>query len=267
MDATIYVDWNALAARALYRAAAVLERPELAARADHLLEHLWQHVNSDGFLPHYLEPGGAAAPQAPLLNDQVTAAAAMLDAYERSAERIWLQRAQSLAGVALERLRAPDQRVYDRLSATGESPGLLARPLPVLEENALLADDLLRMAAYSGEEKPRSLARDILAAWTPHFEKHGVAAAGYGTALLRHLERPDHIIVVGRRSDPAARRLVGAALAAPRPLRTVQLLDPDHPDDAARLRAAGLDTAAGGAGQSRAEAYACGARTCSRFTP
>ena len=40
VDPTIYVDWNALAARALLRAAPILGRPELADRALQLLDHL-----------------------------------------------------------------------------------------------------------------------------------------------------------------------------------------------------------------------------------
>ena len=38
MDPTVYVDWNALAARALLRAAPVLLRPELTERAVELLD-------------------------------------------------------------------------------------------------------------------------------------------------------------------------------------------------------------------------------------
>ncbi len=63
VDPTVYVDWNALAARALLRAAPLLRRPELVARALELLDYLWAHARRDGAMAHYLvaaEAGAAA---------------------------------------------------------------------------------------------------------------------------------------------------------------------------------------------------------------
>jgi len=241
VDPTVYVDWNALAARALLRAAPVLQRPELATHAVEMLGLLWGHGRHDATMAHYLTTRGKPAPGAPLLVDQATTAAALLDAYEVTAERNWLDRAQALASWAGRHLRASDGRLHDRLAEPGVSAGLLARPLPVLDENALMADVFLRLEAHTGQSSWRDQALDILTAWATHYEDSGVAAAAYGHALLRYLERPDHIVVVGRRGDDAARRLHDAALTAPRPLRTVQFLDPDDPADAARVAAAGFE--------------------------
>ncbi len=94
-------------------------------------------------------------------------------------------------------------------------------------------------------------------AWAPHYSKYGVAAASYGSALLRYLERPDHLIVLGGRADPATRRLHAAALTAPQPLRTVQLLDPADPADAARIERAGL-----GAAAAAPAVYVCRGTAC-----
>jgi len=256
VDPTVYVDWNALAARALLRAAPVLQRPELTDRAVELLGFLWERGRRDGAMVHYLTAAAEPGSGAPLLVDQATVASALLDAYEVTAERQWLEGAQALAGWAGRHLRAADGRLHDRLAEPGASAGLLARPSPVLEENALMAEVLMRLEAYTGEGAWRDRAREILTAWATHFEESGVAAAAYGQALLRYLERPDHIVVVGSRGDAAARRLHGAALAAPRPLRTVQFLDPDDAADAERMAAAGFERAAASA------AYVCRGATC-----
>ncbi|MEI6726972.1 MAG: hypothetical protein WCN81_12205, partial [Actinomycetes bacterium] len=202
--------------------------------------------------PLPLVPG----PGAPLLADQAAMSGALLDAYEVTGERIWLERALELAGWALERLRAPDGRLLDRLALPGQSAGLLSHPVPALEENAAMADALLRLAEYAGESPHRARALDILAAWGAQYSKYGVAAASYGSALLRYLERPDHLIVLGGRADPATRRLHAAALAAPQPLRTVQLLDPADPADAARIARADLSAAAAPA------VYVCRGTAC-----
>ncbi|MCX6373984.1 MAG: DUF255 domain-containing protein [Actinobacteria bacterium] len=256
VDPTVYVDWNALAARALLRAAPVLQRPELTERAVELLGFLWERSHRGAAMAHYLTTAGEPGSGAPLLVDQATMAAALLDAYEVTTERRWLEGAQALAGWAGRHLRAPDSRLHDRLAEPGASAGLLARPLPVLDENALMAEVLLRLEAYTGVAAWRDQAREILMAWATHYEESGVTAAAYGQALLRYLERPDHIVVVGSRGDDMARRLLGAALAAPWPLRTVQFLDPDDAADAERMAAAGFTRAAAAA------AYVCRGATC-----
>jgi hypothetical protein len=261
VDPTVYVDWNALAARALLRGASVLGRPELADRAVQLLEFLWKEARRGDVMAHFLHPDGGIGEGAPLLGDQAAVAAAALDAYEATGERRWLRRAAGLARWASEHLGAPDGRLVDRVAVPGQSAGLLAQPVPALEENAAMAEVLLRLEAYTGEARLREQALEILAGWATLYEQYGVAAAAYGQALLRYLERPDQIVVVGHRDDGEARRLHAGALSAPRALRTVQWLDPADPLDAERLSAAGLP------GEPAAAAYVCRGTTCSLFQP
>jgi hypothetical protein len=151
----------------------------------------------------------------------------------------------------------------DRLALPGESAGLLAQPVPALDENAAAAEVLLRLEAFTGEARLREEALEILAAWSMQYERYGVAASAYAQALLRYIERPDQIVVVGGRSDAEAQRLHTAALVAPRPLRTVQWLDPSDPGDAGRMAGAGLPGEPG----EPAAAYVCRGRSCSLFQP
>jgi uncharacterized protein YyaL (SSP411 family) len=263
VDPTVYVDWNALAARALLRAAPVLGRPELAGRALQLLAHLHTAARRGDAMAHFMLPGGSAGEGAPLLGDQVAVAAAFLDAYESAADRRWLRRARGLADWMCEHLCAPDGRLVDRLALPGESAGLLAQPVPALDENAAAAEVLLRLEAFTGEARLRERALDILAAWATQYERYGVAASAYAQALLRYIERPDQIVVVGSRGDAEAQALHTAALVAPLPLRTVQWLDPSDPDDAGRMAGAGLPGEPGGP----AAAYVCRGQSCSLFQP
>ncbi len=263
VDPTVYVDWNASAARALLRGARLLSRPELTRHALDLLEHLHTTARHGDPMAHYMLPGRPAARGAPLLGDQVAVAAAFLDAYESTADRRWLRRAQSLVDWTCGHLCAPDGRLADRLTLPGESAGLLAQPVPALNENAAAAEVMLRLSALTGDPRPRDQALEVLVAWMTQYERYGVAAAPYGQALLRYMEHPGHIVVVGSGDDPETQRLHAAALMAPLPLRTVQRLDPTDPDDAAHLARMGL------AGQpgTAAAGYLCRDRTCSSFHP
>jgi uncharacterized protein YyaL (SSP411 family) len=258
VDPTVYVDWNALAARALLRGAAVLGRDDLRAHGLALLDWLADTTRRQGHqgFAHYVLPDGTVADGAPLLADQASLAAAQLDAYQVTGERRWLEGAEALAGWAGERFRAQDGRLDDRAGSEGDEAGLLAVPAPALEDNALLADALLRVAELTGDDGYREQALGVLASWIPFYEQYGVGAAPYAVAVLRAEDHAEQVLVVGGRDDGPTRRLHATALAASRPLRSVQLLDPSDPSDAGRMAGLGLAPAVAPA------AFVCRNRAC-----
>ena len=130
-----------------------------------------------------------------------------------------------------------------------------------------MADVLLRLHAYTADDHWRDQARAVLAGWVTHYEEHGLGAAPFGAVLLRYLDWPDHIVVIGRRNDPGTQRLHGAALVTPRPLRTVQLLDPSDAADAARAAAAGFDLAVRPAAPTLPGPYVLAVRALSAIQP
>jgi len=94
VDTAAYVNWNAMMAAALLHAGAVLDRPECNALGLKVLERLWAAGwDAARGMSHVLgrpEPRG-------LLDDNVHAAAAFLDAHEASGEAHWLERAVQVA--------------------------------------------------------------------------------------------------------------------------------------------------------------------------
>src|SRR3989441_877814 len=93
VDRTAYVTWNALLASAFLHAGAVLDRPECNDLALKVLERIWSESwNETRGMGHVLgrpEPRG-------LLDDNVHAAAALLDAYEATGDDQWLRRAVAI---------------------------------------------------------------------------------------------------------------------------------------------------------------------------
>ena len=255
VDPTVYVDWNALATRALLRASTRLARADLGVRALETLEFLWRGARDEGLMAHFVAPGGETWTGAKLFADQANVAAALLEAYEVTGERTWLSRAAELVDL-VERFAGSDGRYGDRPAEPTGAEGLLARPVPTLEENSLMADVLLRLTSFTGDETYRDRGLHILGAWLPYYERYGVGAAPYGVALLRAVEHPAHVVVVARPGSQSARRLAAAALTAPHPLRTVQMLDPDDDADARHIAAAGHRA------QALPAAFVCRGRSC-----
>ena len=91
VDRTAYVNWNAMMAGAFLQAGAVLDRPECNALALKILERMWTLAwNAKIGMTHVLG-GGRAEPNG-MLDDNVQAAAAFLDAYEATGASSWLER-------------------------------------------------------------------------------------------------------------------------------------------------------------------------------
>ena len=207
LDRTVFVDTNALAARALLRAATLFERSDLPQAGLATIDHLWDRGHGRRAMTHYL--GG---PIAGLLCDQAEMTAALLDAYEVSGDHTYLARARLLADWALRHLRTRDGRFADRPQVlTPDSGGAHDAPLPVLEGGAEMTDDLTRLAAFSGVPAYREEAARALAAYAPEAATAGPFAAAWALAVMRFVEHPTHIVVVGRRT--------AAFRAAPRPRR------------------------------------------------
>ena len=119
-----------------------------------------------------------------------------------------------------------------------------------------MADDLTRLAAFSGVSAYRDEAARALAAYTPEAATAGPFGATWALAVTRFTEHPAHIVIVGRTGDPQSGALQRAALRVAEPLRSVQLLDPDA--DAEIIAREGYAVHDAG----RAAAFVCLAGVC-----
>ena len=263
VDPTVYVDWNALAAGSLLRAAQLLHEPALAEPALAALDTLWDGARKRRGMAHYLSPAarpagnGSAVGLRPagvsgLLGDQALVAAAMLDAYEHTGESAYLARAALLLDWVDEHLSLPGGGLADRLPEPG---GGLLRPIAAdLGEAAVFADSLLRFTAYGGEQRYHERAQRLLAALQPEYRRYGLAAAPFAMTLQRTQDPPVHVAVVGAADLPQSHALLAAALSLPQPQRTAQLLDPGR--DRERIVRDGY------AALETPVAYICLGRTC-----
>src|SRR5690349_1422520 len=93
VNTTPYVNWNAMMASAFLHAGAVLDQPECNRLALKVLGRIWAEAwNEQQGMSHVI---GRAEPRG-LLEDNVHAAAAFLDAYEATGDDAWLTRANSV---------------------------------------------------------------------------------------------------------------------------------------------------------------------------
>ncbi len=195
IDRTFYVGWNALAASGFLEAYLATRETRLRETALVALERVWATARlGDGLLGHYVDLKGAHGPV--LLEDSAWLALALLDAYEVTGERSFLERALSLLASAREvfgRSAGANRRgdhvsedgrtAFHDTAARGEVVGHLRYRRRGLAENSLFALALLRASDITGDEGLRTIAAGALAHFLGPHRRQGLLAAGYALAL------------------------------------------------------------------------------------
>ena len=255
VDPTIYTSWNAEAARALIRAGPLLERfgadsREWTQRGTAVLGSLWARLLVDGLMCRYDD--GAPHVRG-LLGDQAWAAWAALDAFEASGDSQWLRRALALVDATDALFDADAGAFADRLDGT-PAPGRLAERSYPLDDNALVARTLLKLAALTDDASRRERARRVLEANADSYRTYGMFAAPFGSAALDWFSPPLEVRVVGRATDAASVALRETARRAVANALVIDSIDPERDSDRARS----LGYADGG----EPNAYVCDERSC-----
>ncbi|HYX81848.1 MAG TPA: thioredoxin domain-containing protein, partial [Gemmatimonadales bacterium] len=128
VDRTAYVNWNAMMAAAFLQAGAVLDRRDCNALALRVLERIWDESwDATSGMSHVL---GRAEPRG-ILDDNVQAAAACLDAYEATGESKWLDRAIAVMTYCEQAHTDRGTPGYFDIAGTNGTAYLAARAKPV----------------------------------------------------------------------------------------------------------------------------------------
>ncbi|HKV27671.1 MAG TPA: thioredoxin domain-containing protein [Candidatus Acidoferrales bacterium] len=214
VDKTIYVSWNAMFASAFLEAARVLglqDCRDLALKTlDRILGEAWNERK--GF-NHRI--GGA--PVACLLDDQIFAVIALLDAYEATLDRGYFDIAERAMQLAIEKYGdAECDGFFDRAFDAPPMGGLEFRrkafqDSPTPSTNSAAAIALARLYGFTGKPLYREWAQRTLEAFAGLAPQFGLYAATYGLAAVLHSRRTLQVVITGAAGDTKAAVLEAAA--------------------------------------------------------
>ena len=218
VDKTMYVSWNAMFISAYLEASRVLLNDWLAKDCrefalktlDRMLKEVWSESRGFG---HRL--GGPALDGS--LDDQVFGVLALLDAYEATLDPRYFAKAQKTMDLAIARYGdAEGGGFFDRPSDAAPMGGLDVRRKPFQDSptpggNSVAAIALIRMHAFTGDERYYNFARKTLEAFAGIAPQYGMFAATYGLAATLFARHPLQVVITGRADDPAAQALEAAA--------------------------------------------------------
>jgi uncharacterized protein YyaL (SSP411 family) len=267
IDRTRYTNWNAMLAGALLQAGAVLDDPWASEHALRSLTRLRKEQAEPDAVAH--SPGGVTG----LLDDQVQAAAAALDAHEHTGDRSWLDWALALMDRAWHDYRDPDGGgLYDTVARPGGEGLLPARARPVQDApspsgNGVAAINCARLFELTGDSRWRDRRDEILRATAGRAAELGLHGATMLLAVDWAVGAAGHLVVEGRQADgrtggradsdtgAAMHRL---ALRTYLPRRVVQFVQADSDTEALPVAVRGMLSSGTGP-----RGFACVGATCS----
>ncbi len=209
LDDKILTSWNGLMLASLAEAARVLKRDDYLAAARRAGEFLLDQMLSEGGRLYRTHKDGRSKLNA-YLEDHANLIDALLELYQSTFEASWFAAARQLADTALMRFRSDDGGFYD---TSDDHESLIVRPRNLQDNvtpsgNAMMAKQLLRLAAYTGEARYDAAAREVL-------RKLSDAMRQYPQAFAESLNAADMLVggiaevaVIGERQDQTTREVL-----------------------------------------------------------
>ncbi len=208
VDKTIYTGWNGMCISAWIAAGRGLGLSEVKDFAllslDRVLGEAWE---DEAGLRHVVAYGEEVTPAervAGVLEDYAFVGNACVDAWEATGEMRYYQAGKKIADGMVARFYDVAEGGFFDTERSGAAIGALTarrKPLqdaPVPAGNPVAATLLLRMEALSGEAEYGVKARATLAMFAGIVEHFGLYASTYAQALVRAVEAPVQVCVVGR---------------------------------------------------------------------
>jgi uncharacterized protein YyaL (SSP411 family) len=253
VDKTLYTGWNALAVSAYVAASAALGDDAIEERAHEVMRTIATRMvaSPERQLMHF--DRGEGPEVADLLGDWAAYLQATIDEYETGKHPGALAGAVKAATTMRARLEDAQEGGFFDAPERPELGRVAVREKPI-EDNAMAADALLRLAALTGDQQWRETAVRALRSFAAAYRGWGQFASSYANSVARALAEPLAITVVGPKDDATATALWRAARSVDDPARSVQRIVPE--EDGAQLEQLGFPP-------DRVAAYVCVGTSCS----
>ncbi|HEY1371194.1 MAG TPA: thioredoxin domain-containing protein [Candidatus Binatia bacterium] len=258
-DEKIITSWNGLALSGLAAAGKISDEPAFLDAARMTVGFVLREMRRDGMLLHVYKDGQAKL--LGYLDDYANMAAGLLDLYEATLERVYLEDAGRLAATMVREFWDEESGGFFYTGKSHEE--LISRTKPAFDGsvpsgNAVAAQVLLRLYYYEGNEDYLKKAEKVLRIYYDAMEQQPFGFAHMLAALDFYLEKPKEIVLVGREEDTAMQDFLNAIDAHYLPNKTLELLAPDAPPEK-------IPSLLQGKGQigSKPTAYVCHNYTCS----
>jgi uncharacterized protein YyaL (SSP411 family) len=187
-DEKVLAAWNGLACRAFAEAGRALGRPDYVAAAVRNADFVLREMRRDGRLLRTWKAGEAKLKG--YLEDYALVAAALVDVYEATFDRRWLDEARGLADAMLGLFW--DGKLEGFYDTGTDHERLIVRPRNLFDNavpcgSSVAIETLLRLAVLTGERRYESAALQALRPMADLMTRHASGFGRYLSALDFHL--------------------------------------------------------------------------------
>jgi uncharacterized protein YyaL (SSP411 family) len=260
-DEKILTAWNGLMISAYARAALVLNEPDYARRAERAAQFVLRHLRREGRLLRSYHEGRPR--HNAYLEDYSFLAAGLLDLYETTSDKRWLEEALGLDGVLEKFYEDREQGGFFHTSNDHEL--LLAREKPASDGaepsgNSVAILNLLRLHEFTTQDRYRVRAERALRAFEPRLAAAPASLAEMLLAVDFHLDTPKEVVIVAPSERSEAEPLLDRLRQTFLPNRVLIVVS-QGPDLASHAKLVPLLDGKR-ALQGRPTAYVCEKRVC-----
>jgi uncharacterized protein YyaL (SSP411 family) len=230
LDDKILTGWNGLMLASLAEAARVLDRDDYRVAMLRSAEFLVEKLMPEGVLKRTYKDGQTKIDA--YLEDYGALIEALLEVYQTTFDERWFVQARGLADHVLAHFSAEDGGFFD---VSDEAAGLIVRPRNIQDNavpsgNGMMAKNLVRLAAYTGDFRYDEAARRALALLTEALRQYPQAFAESLNAVDALVQGVAEVAVVGDPEDAATRALLDVIQKPFRP-NAITALSRDNVDD------------------------------------
>ncbi len=201
LDDKVVTSWNGLALRALAEAGAALGDDGYLKTAVACGRFLTSHLIVDDQVMRSWRQGRARV--AGFLEDYAALAVGLFTLYAATGDATWYQAAETLAMSIPSRFGDPSGGLYD---TAGDAEALIKRPKdpvdnPLPSGNAMAAEALFLLSAYTGADRWRQSAVDVLRSSAVLADRYP-SMVGHHLSVLHSLRTGRELAVVGPKPAP-----------------------------------------------------------------
>ena len=209
LDDKVLTAWNGLMIAALAKGGRALDEPKFTESAARAADFLLKNLRKDGRLLRSWRNGEARLTG--FLDDYAFFAEGLLNLYEATFDRKWLDEALSLSEQCIKHYY--DDKAGGFFFTAVDAEALLARSKnphdgAIPSGNSVMALDLLRLAGYFNRADLREKAEGIFRAFAAEVERSPGAFERLLCAADFHGDRVAEIVVIGDPKLPATRELL-----------------------------------------------------------
>jgi uncharacterized protein len=258
-DDKVLAAWNGLACRAFAEAGRALDRPDYVAAAVRNADFVLRDMRREGRLLRSWKAGEAKLKG--YLEDYSLVAAALIDVYEATFDRRWLDEARALAEEMLRLFW--DARLEGFYDTGADHERLIVRPRNLFDNavpcgSSVAIETLFRLAVLTGESRYESTALQALRPMADLMTRYASGFGRYLGALDFHLGPVVEVALVAPPAGDGLRGLLAEVFGRYLPNRIVAGMAAGDPRAAEGIPLLQKREAVGG----RATAYVCRNYAC-----